>query len=240
MMMLQNTSPPFSVLSAILLVSAMPGTMTTVGAVDLRENPITANNMTETTITSPSPTLVVDAAIVVERGNTSMLRGAQPLGKKELKLEDLFATNDRERPHNDRKLWGGWIHIKSNYDGEGTRTRKWLVYWDGGVATFADFPSGGFYVAYAPAGGYYIQTEDFNYCLDNDFNAHIANMYSCHWEDNQIWHFYGDSWSNVEIVSEHDQKCLDESWGNSEAIMWDCHGMASQRFEIVDCDWCDL
>ena len=119
--MFQHTLLPYSAISVILLVIAM----TTVSAVD-PDTSMTANNMTAMTITTPSPSLVVDTAVA--GSSASMLRGAQPLGKNELKLEDLFAANNNgERPQN-RKLWGGWIGIHSNYDGEATRTRKYLNY----------------------------------------------------------------------------------------------------------------
>jgi hypothetical protein len=49
------------------------------------------------------PSLVVDTA-VAEGSSASMLRGAQPLGKNELKLEDLFAANNNGERSQNRKL----------------------------------------------------------------------------------------------------------------------------------------
>ena len=213
-------------LSAALLVgAATPGAMAAVSAEDPISSTKTPNNTTATTITTPGPSSLIDT-VKAESGSTNMLRGApQPLLGKELKLEDFFAANN----NGDRKLWeAGMFVIQSSYD------NRYFYSWSDGTVSFGNDLGEFFYMTVAPGGGYFIHMEYNGHCLDNNFNAHTAYFHSCHGGNNQKWHFYGDSWSNIKIVSEHDQKCLDVAvYTNWEVIMWDCHGGANQQFNIL-------
>jgi hypothetical protein len=221
---------------ALLVGAATPGAMTAVSAVDPISSTMTTNNTTATTITTPHPSSVIDTTKAERDGGTNMLRGAPaqpPLGK-ELKLEDLFAAgnHDGEKPQN-RNLWNGWAFIMSNYDS--TYLQDPMAYFEAGHDWWGNERRWKYFIKPAASGGYIIESD--GKCLDYDFNNNIAYMHECHGGNNQVWHFYGDRWSDVEMRSEHDWSCLDRAEGGSsltqwKAILWNCHGGANQRFNI--------
>jgi hypothetical protein len=213
---------------ALLVGAATPGAMTAASAVDPISSTMTPNNTTATTITTPGPSSLIDP-VKAERGSTNMLRGAPqpPLGK-ELKLEDFFAANHNgENPH-DRKLLYAWLSIRSVYNGD-------YLYKSPHSDAMRFDPQECTQLYATPADtGYFLYSDE--RCMDHEFNAHAAYMGPCHGGNNQKWHFYGDSWSNVVVASEHGQKCLDLDLDDSfqaDALMWDCHGGTNQHFEVI-------
>jgi hypothetical protein len=123
-----------------------------------------------------------------------------------------------------------WIYIRSNHPDHNDLyledSNSNLKFW---------FERTKFFVKASGRGGYVMETN--GKCADNNFSNGDAFMHPCHGGNNQIWHFYGNSWSDVEIKSENAQECLDlkldSSWNDWDAIMWSCNGQSNQRFEVT-------